>query len=371
MNRSIKLKLIFLFSIIFLAILFPSNAFATISGTKSSNISPVIEFDTLNKRKLTNVVLYIKDGGSIKEYTVYYKNSSGEFVTAPSTLYQAKKEADNKIKITLLHSGMAGKNHTFRIFTRDNLGYSSDYTFLIAPKTENNVTYYALNCFPRITDFAYNTRTKKLSFKVTDNANSTTVVIKDVYYNTSDPKVISKGTSSTTRKTFSVGINNLTKNSGYYLIRINAKDKHGYYSTINVKFSLPTTSSTSGTTGANIVAYAKKYLGYKYVSGGSSPDDGGFDCSGFTKYVYNHFGITISRTSAEQSKNGVAVSKSNLKAGDLVFFKTTSAPVGHVGIYIGNNKFIHAANPKKGVLITSLSDSYYSARYVTARRILK
>ena len=299
MNRSIKLKLIFLFSIIFLAILFPSNAFATISGTKSSNISPVIEFDTLNKRKLTNVVLYIKDGGSIKEYTVYYKNSSGEFVTAPSTLYQAKKEADNKIKITLLHSGMAGKNHTFRIFTRDNLGYSSDYTFLIAPKTENNVTYYALNCFPRITDFAYNTRTKKLSFKVTDNANSTTVVIKDVYYNTSDPKVISKGTSSTTRKTFSVGINNLTKNSGYYLIRINAKDKHGYYSTINVKFSIPEVRTFKFT------YYTKEDCGSQTASGLKTSDfktDRTLGC-----YTYNGKVVLAGATKACAKYLGVSI----------------------------------------------------------------
>lgn len=132
------------------------------------------------------------------------------------------------------------------------------------------------------------------------------------------------------------------------------------------------TSSNVGTstTGANIVEFAKKYLGYKYVSGGASPATG-FDCSGFTTYVYKNFGITLSRTSTAQASNGTAVQKSNLKQGDLVIFNNSSnTKVGHVGIYIGDNKFIHAANPSKGVIITALSDSYYSARYVGARRII-
>ena len=113
-----------------------------------------------------------------------------------------------------------------------------------------------------------------------------------------------------------------------------------------------------------LVAYAKKYLGYKYVSGGSSPKTG-FDCSGFTKYVYGHFGYKLNRTSSDQRKNGTKVSKSKLKVGDLLIF------TGHVGIYIGNNKFIHASNPSDGVKITSLSDSYYVRNYIEARRIIK
>ncbi len=122
-------------------------------------------------------------------------------------------------------------------------------------------------------------------------------------------------------------------------------------------------SSSSKTTGADIVAYAKQYLGCKYVSGGTSPKSG-FDCSGFTQYVYKHFGYSISRTSSAQRSNGTAVKKSNLKPGDIVCFS------GHVGIYIGENQFIHAANPRKGVIITSLSNSYYVKNYITARRIL-
>lgn len=129
-------------------------------------------------------------------------------------------------------------------------------------------------------------------------------------------------------------------------------------------------TSNSGLTGESVVAFAKKYLGYKYVSGGASPSTG-FDCSGFTSYVYKNFGINLSRTSGAQASNGVAVSKSNLKAGDLVIFNNSSnSAIGHVGIYIGGNTFIHAANAKKGVITTSLSDSYYLKTYVTARRVI-
>ena len=132
-----------------------------------------------------------------------------------------------------------------------------------------------------------------------------------------------------------------------------------------------TTTSNSGTTSGNsVVSYAKQYLGCKYVSGGSSPTTG-FDCSGFTSYVYKHFGISISRSSGAQASNGTAVSKSNLQAGDLVIFNNRSnTAIGHVGIYIGGNTFIHAGNSSTGVITTSLSDSYYSARYVTGRRII-
>ena len=120
--------------------------------------------------------------------------------------------------------------------------------------------------------------------------------------------------------------------------------------------------------GVQIVEYAKQYLGYKYVSGGTTTK--GFDCSGFTQYVYAHFGISITRTSKTQAKDGEYIDKEDLQLGDLIIFNNTSnTSIGHVGIYIGDNSFIHAANEKKGVVITSLSDSYYKARYVSSRRV--
>lgn len=120
--------------------------------------------------------------------------------------------------------------------------------------------------------------------------------------------------------------------------------------------------------GSQMVSYAYQFLGVSYVWGGTTPS--GFDCSGFTKYVCNAFGYTLNRTAAQQLSNGYSVSKSELQPGDLVFFANTyasSESATHVGIYVGDNKFIHAASG--GVKVTSLSDSYYACRYVGARRI--
>ncbi len=115
--------------------------------------------------------------------------------------------------------------------------------------------------------------------------------------------------------------------------------------------------------GSEVVAYAKTLLGCKYVYGGTTTN--GFDCSGFTQYVYKHFGINLNRTAAAQYSNGSSVT--NLQAGDLVMFGKSG--INHVGIYIGGNTFIHAANPGKGVTTDTLSTGYYKTNYVGARRI--
>ena len=122
--------------------------------------------------------------------------------------------------------------------------------------------------------------------------------------------------------------------------------------------------STTSTTGSSVVAYAKQFLGCKYVYGGTTTS--GFDCSGFTQFVYKHFGITLNRTAAAQYSNGKAVT--DLQAGDLVMFGKSG--INHVGIYIGGNTFIHAANPSRGVTIDTLASGYYKTNYVGARRIL-
>lgn len=119
---------------------------------------------------------------------------------------------------------------------------------------------------------------------------------------------------------------------------------------------------------SEIVSYAKKYLGYRYVHGGNSP--AGFDCSGFTQYVYKHFGYSLSRSSSSQAGNGTGVSKTNLQPGDVLCFSGSkgSKRISHAGIYIGGGKFIHAANSRKGVIISNVDgDGYF---YVCARRIV-
>ena len=122
------------------------------------------------------------------------------------------------------------------------------------------------------------------------------------------------------------------------------------------------------TMGQKIVALAQDYMGVPYVWGGTTPK--GFDCSGFTQYVFDKMGYSLNRTAAQQLKNGYKVT--DLKVGDLVFFTNTyatSAAASHVGIYMGDNLFIHAASG--GVKVTSLDHEYYAPRYIGARRIVE
>jgi cell wall-associated NlpC family hydrolase len=122
-----------------------------------------------------------------------------------------------------------------------------------------------------------------------------------------------------------------------------------------------------------IIEYAKKLLGVRYVYGGSSPK--GFDCSGFVQYVFKNFGIKLERTAAGQSKHGEEVSKKNLKRGDLVFFDTNGGrnSIEHVGIYIGDGKFIHASSGRstRKVVISDLTQGFYADTYMKARRYIK
>lgn len=130
-----------------------------------------------------------------------------------------------------------------------------------------------------------------------------------------------------------------------------------------------TVVSSTGVTGNDVVAYAKQFLGYPYVYATAGPNT--FDCSGFTSYVYKHFGYNISRSSSAQRNEGIDVAKENLQPGDIIIFLNTArTAIGHVGIYIGNNQFIHASSSTTGVIISDLSSANYPQRYVTARRIL-
>lgn len=121
-----------------------------------------------------------------------------------------------------------------------------------------------------------------------------------------------------------------------------------------------------------IIKIAKQKLGHKYVWGATGKK-GTFDCSGFTKYCYKKNGVDIPRTSRMQSKYGKFIKRSELKKGDLIFFDTSKKRKGyvnHVGIYLGDNKFIHASSARKKVIITSLHKAFYSQRYMGARRPL-
>lgn len=110
-----------------------------------------------------------------------------------------------------------------------------------------------------------------------------------------------------------------------------------------------------------------KLIGVDYHYGGTTTK--GFDCSGFTQYVFKQLGIDLLRTSRDQATQGKKVSKDDLRSGDLVFFKTNGKTISHVGIYVGDGKFAHAST-RKGITISSMSEKAYASTYVTARRIM-
>ena len=120
--------------------------------------------------------------------------------------------------------------------------------------------------------------------------------------------------------------------------------------------------SVSSASGQAVLDYAYRFLGTPYVWGGTTPS--GFDCSGFTQYVYKHFGVNLPRVSRAQGTYGTKVSYSNLQAGDLVFFG--SGGISHVGIYIGGGNMIHSPRPGKSVEISTMR--YHN--FITARRVL-
>ena len=125
----------------------------------------------------------------------------------------------------------------------------------------------------------------------------------------------------------------------------------------------------SSASGNSVAEFAKQYIGYGYVYGGSGPTS--FDCSGFTMYVYQQFGISLPHNAVTQSNYGQYVSKENLVPGDLVIFNNYSnTSIGHAGIYIGNGRIVHAENSNTGVTTDTIMSGYYDTRFVEGRRLI-
>lgn len=118
--------------------------------------------------------------------------------------------------------------------------------------------------------------------------------------------------------------------------------------------------------GGGVCDLATQFLGTPYRWGGSTPN--AFDCSGFVRYCYARLGVSLPRTARQQYKTGLKVAGSALKAGDLIFFDMMKGYVSHVGMYLGDGRFIHASNPRSGVRIDSIDSPSYKKHIVGARR---
>ncbi len=125
---------------------------------------------------------------------------------------------------------------------------------------------------------------------------------------------------------------------------------------------------SSGAGGGSVVANAMKFVGSRYVFGGTSPS--GFDCSGFVYYIHNHSGAPVGRGMWQQYNGGAHVGMSSLQPGDTVFFANTYEPgLSHDGIYIGGGQFVHASDERTGVTVSSLYSAYWQQHYVGATRL--
>ena len=129
--------------------------------------------------------------------------------------------------------------------------------------------------------------------------------------------------------------------------------------------SVPRSGASKG--GGAVVDWAQRSIGRPYKSAGRSPD-AGFDCSGLAWWTHHQTGIDIPVTSATQFRGGREVQKKLLLPGDLVFFSTERRGPSHVGVYIGKGRFIHAPKTGSTVSISSLEETYWSKRYIGARR---
>ncbi|MGA7950683.1 MAG: C40 family peptidase [Thiobacillaceae bacterium] len=120
----------------------------------------------------------------------------------------------------------------------------------------------------------------------------------------------------------------------------------------------------------DLFMYATSLVGTPYQTGGVNPESG-LDCSGFVRYVFlKTFQTELPHSAIEMSRRGVAVEPGDLRSGDLVFFSTRQRPFSHVGIYLGENRFVHASSTSTGIVkISSLQERYWSQRYAGARRI--
>ncbi|NCC15522.1 MAG: hypothetical protein EOM28_04120 [Clostridia bacterium] len=162
---------------------------------------------------------------------------------------------------------------------------------------------------------------------------------------------------------------------GQEWVRVVTDDgQKGYVSAefLSIRKGERTTRSNASSKGAEVVSYAKQFIGTPYVWGGTNLTKG-VDCSGFVYSVMKNYGITLNRSSYSMVSNGIEVSKSELQAGDLVFFNSGgNSGICHVGIYMGDGNYIHSTDGAAyGVTITALNSGYSANTYVTGRRVLR
>ena len=312
----------------------PSTSYSSIGKfNKGDKVEYLGESGSWIKVKYSNKTGYVY-GEYVEKYsssaTKYVNTTSLNFRSGPSTSYSiiGKLSSGTKVEVISTSNGWS------KIKYDGKTGYvSSKYLSSSAPESNNTTTKYV------------NTST----LNVRSGPSTSYLVI---------------GTLSSGTK---IGV--ISTSNGWSKIKYN--NKTGYVSSEYLSSNAPDDSNSTSSSVSKVISMAKTLLGKPYVWGAQGPSS--FDCSGYTYYVFkNATNISLPRVSKDQSKYGTYVSKSNLKAGDLIFFDTSGSNngnVSHVGIYLGNNEFIHASSSKGKVVISQMS-SYYNGAFVNARRVL-
>ncbi|MCC3863260.1 SH3 domain-containing protein [Terrisporobacter petrolearius] len=380
----------------------PSTSYSSIGKfNKGDKVEYLGESGSWIKVKYSNKTGYVY-GEYVEKYsssiTKYVNTTSLNFRSGPSTSYSiiGKLSSGTKVEVISTSNGWS------KIKYDGKTGYvSSKYLSISAPESSNTTTKYVnttslnfrsgpstsysvigklssgtkvevLSTSNGWSKIKYDGKTgyvssEYLSSSAPESSNTTTK-----YVNTSTLNVRSgPSTSYSVIGTLSSGtkIGVISTSNGWSKIKYN--NKTGYVSSEYLSSNAPDDSNSTSSSVSKVISIAKTLLGKSYVWGAQGPSS--FDCSGFTYYVLkNATNISLPRVSKDQSKYGTYVSKSNLKAGDLIFFDTSgpnNGNVSHVGIYLGNNEFIHASSSKGKVVISQMS-SYYNAAFVNARRVL-
>jgi len=343
----------------------------TITGRVNFRTGPSKQYDSMGKIEKGKTVTYLGSNGSWRK--IKYNSKTGyvhkDYISEGTSTSTSEKYVNTAAGLNV----RKGPSTSYaRIATLTNgtkvkvITTSGDWSKI----TSGSITGYVSN--------QYLSSKSPSSGNTSDNDSNETSITK--YVDASVGLNVRKGagTNYSVITTLSHGTKVTVKSTSNGWSKITSGSTTGYVSSTYLTSKKPSSGSSSNsdsstsTSSSKVISYAKQLLGKPYVWGAQGPS--GFDCSGFTYYVFkNAAGITLPRTSSLQSNYGTYVSRSNLKPGDLVFFDTVGSNNGgvtHCGIYIGNGQLIHAASGQGKVVINDMNSSYYVNTYVNARRVL-
>ena len=392
-------KDLFLTVVLFEALIGSSFILFNFKGNREKSQPPTISYQTVKQNPLKEVVYVVKQGDSLWSISQKFSVPLTEIAKLNNINIEKKLQIGEKLRIPQREGNsmnvitpqseqkveIATETSIYQVKEGDSL-WTIGKKFAISPEEIAKVNGISLNKTLQIGEKLYIPKgqkkiaqVKKATSKVSSAPRiSTTARTGGVIYQVKagdslwtigkrfgvSPQEIARANNINLNKTLQIGDKLVIPSNGRKQVAHSASAKGK--NTIIARKDGNSASKGNGVPG--VVGTALSYQGARYSYGGLSSR--GFDCSGFVKYVYQRHGLNLPHNAAAQYRYGKPISKGELKPGDLVFFRTRgSREINHVGIYIGNGKFIHASSAKGRVRIDTLNEGYYKSRYVGARRI--